>query len=278
MSDLLPYIVGSIELTLALAGAILLWRFELSPSARRNRRVPALPPWDAKISDFFVFLFYILAGSVLAALGAGAVVKQLPLRGDSVTVFNGAAAQLGMLLGVAGFWMRPGPPSVPQPPRLGRRGIFKTGAATFLIALPVLMGTAKAWEIFLEVCGLPTERQDLIGMFANADSIWLVVIMLTLAIVIAPLTEELVFRAGLFRFLRTRIPHAIALVLPAIFFATLHVNWETLQGLTSLAPLTVLAVVFSIAYERTGQIGTSIVAHALFNLNTVVLIFSGVGV
>ena len=41
----------------------------------------------------------------------------------------------------------------------------------------------------------------------------------------------------------------------------------------SLAPLVVLAVAFSLAYERTGHIGTAIVAHALFNLNTVILIF-----
>jgi membrane protease YdiL (CAAX protease family) len=32
---------------------------------------------------------------------------------------------------------------------------------------------------------------------------------------------------------------------------------------------------FSLAYEHTGNIGTPIVAHALFNLNTVILIFSG---
>jgi len=277
MSETVPYVVGSIELSLALAGAVLLWRLGLSPTARINRRAPLLPPWNARVSDFLVFLFYVLAGSFLAALASGALVKQLPLRGDEVTVFNGAAAQLGMLAGVGAFWLRPGELRPPDRPRMGP-GIFKSGAVTFLIALPVLMVTAKAWEVFLQICGLPTERQDLIGMFANAESPWLLVIMLALAILIAPLTEELVFRAGLFRYFRTRMPRAIALIVPAIFFATLHVNWETLQGLSSLAPLTVLAMVFSIAYERTGQIGTSIVAHALFNLNTVLLIFSGVGV
>ena len=69
---------------------------------------------------------------------------------------------------------------------------------------------------------------------------------------------------------------AAALLLPAIFFASLHVNWTTLVGLPSLAPLVVLAVIFSLAYERTGTIGTAIVAHALFNLNTILLILAGV--
>ena len=46
-------------------------------------------------------------------------------------------------------------------------------------------------------------------------------------------------------------------------------------GLPSLVPLIVLAVVFCLAYERTGTIGTTIVAHALFNLNTFVLDLGG---
>ena len=130
----------------------------------------------------------------------------------------------------------------------------------------------------MKALDLPTERQSLIAMFANADSPLLLAIMISLAVVVAPLTEELVFRAGLFRYLRSRIPRWLALSVSALLFASLHVNWSTLEGLTSFVPLAVLAVMFSLGYERTGKIGTAIVAHALFNLNTIVLIFSGVGV
>jgi len=141
-----------------------------------------------------------------------------------------------------------------------------------------LMATAKAWEVLLRLSGLPVERQDLIGIFANVESSWMLALMISLAVLIAPITEELVFRAGLYRYFRTRIPRVVALVAPALFFAALHVNWDTLRGLSSLVPLVVLAVLFSIAYERTGNIGTPMVAHALFNLNTVALILSGVTV
>jgi hypothetical protein len=101
--------------------------------------------------------------------------------------------------------------------------------------------------------------------------------MIVLALVTAPISEELVFRAGLFRYFRTRMPRSIALIAPALMFAVLHVNWETLEGLASVGPLVMLATIFSLAYERTGRIGTSMVAHALFNLNTIMLIFTGVG-
>ena len=274
MSLDLTTVVAAFELTLAFIGAVLLWRFGVSPQARRQHPHTPLLPWNATIAEFLAFVLVVIAGSFTAALAAEVASRFLPFRGDAATVFKGTAAQLGMLAGVLAFRARERS-AAPRPPPVDR-GIFVSGLVTFLISLPMLLATAKAWELFLQLCGLPVDKQDLIGMFRNAESPLMLAIMVVLAVVVAPLTEELVFRAGLFRYFRTRMPHWVALVAPAIFFATLHVNWNTLQGLSSLAPLTVLAVVFSLAYERTGRIGTAVVAHALFNLNTVVMIFSGI--
>jgi membrane protease YdiL (CAAX protease family) len=93
--------------------------------------------------------------------------------------------------------------------------------------------------------------------------------LLVVAIMLAPITEELIFRAGIFRYVRTRMPRWAALLLPAVLFASLHAN------LGSFVPLVALALVFSLAFERTGNIGTTIVAHALFNLNASVLVLAG---
>jgi uncharacterized protein len=272
----LPTIVGGIELTLAAIGAVLLWRLVLRPQARAREPRALLSRWNAPITEFLMFLLLVLAGSFTAALAAEVSSAYLPFRGDAATVFKGSMAQLGMLGGVLSYWKKG--EFVQRAPSSAGPGIFASGLATFLISLPVLMTTAKVWELFLEFCGLPIDKQDLVGMFKNADSPAMLVIMIVLAVAIAPLTEELLFRAGIFRYFRTRMPHWVALLAPAIFFATLHVNWKTLQGLSSLAPLTALAVLFSLAYERTGRLGTPVVAHALFNLNTVLMIFSGVGV
>lgn len=269
------HFAGSIELILAVIGAWLLWRFVFSAPARAQARNTAspLPPWNAPLPQFLMFVLFIIGGSLLASLLASTGGKLLSLRGDAITVFNGAAAQLGMLGAVTLYWSQPGhsPPSSPR----ATPGIFESGVVTFLVALPLLIVAAKVWELLLTAVGLPTDRQDLIGMFAQAESPWLLATMIALAVLVAPLTEELVFRAGLFRWLRTRIPRWAALVLPALFFASLHVNWSTLHGLSSLVPLALLAVIFSLAYQRTGRIGTPIVAHALFNLNTVLLVLLG---
>jgi uncharacterized protein len=275
MSATLKITAECIQIALALVGAVLLWRLALSPAARARRTLSPLPPWNAPIVGFLQFCLSVVVGGFAASLLAIMGAKLLALRGDAVTIFYGALAQFGLLAGAVIYWtqierVRPSRPLV-------RPGIFVTGATTFLIALPLVHVTANAWQFFLKLCGLPVDHQDLIGMFAHADSPWMLAILILLAVIVAPLTEELVFRAGLFRYFRTRMPHSVALAAPAIFFATLHVNWNTLQGLATLAPLVVLAVVFSLAYERTAQIGTAIVAHALFNLNTVILIFCGVG-
>ena len=135
--------------------------------------------------------------------------------------------------------------------------------------MPIVAVVSIGWQFALDRCGLPAEPQDLIGIFAHTKSRALLVFLTVVATVIAPVTEELIFRAGVFRYARTRLPRWAALLAPACLFAALH------QNLASFAPLVALGVIFSLAYERTGHIGTSMVAHSLFNLNTIVLILSG---
>ncbi|MEO6243941.1 MAG: CPBP family intramembrane glutamic endopeptidase [Opitutaceae bacterium] len=266
--------VGTVELTLIVVGCVLLWQHALSPAARSALRPASLPPWDIRLEEFLTFTLLVLGGSFFLAIVAAPLARSSGLAGDAVTIVTGAAAQLGMLGGVLLS-------AVVRRAHNSEKGhgfatVFWSGAATFAIALPVLVVTAKLSEFLVRAAGLPVDKQDLIGMFARADTPWLLAMLIGLAVLVAPLTEELVFRAGVFRYLRTRIPRALALVLPALFFAALHVNWKTLSGLASLPPLLVLAVIFSLAYERTGRIGTPIVAHALFNLNTVLVVLSGI--
>jgi hypothetical protein len=137
--------------------------------------------------------------------------------------------------------------------------------------MPLASGAALAWERFLNIVGLPTERQELVDLFTQTKSPVLLALMIALALVVAPVSEELVFRAGLFRFLRFRAPRWVAFTVSAGLFALLHGNW------VSALPLFVLGLVFAAAYERTGRVAVPMLAHAFFNLNTLLLVLSGVG-
>jgi len=271
MSHSLEVAATVYEIALILGGLVLWWRVFASPAARANRRPSVLATWDAPISDFLLYLFLIMAGAVLAASFAGQWARHLKLSGDETAIFNTAAGQVGMLVGIGAFRFALRPASAGNT-RAAFGAVLRAGMVTFLIAMPFLTVTGLVWQGILNVSGVPIVRQDLIGMFAKAESPWLLAVMIGLATITAPITEELVFRAGLFRYFRTRLPRLVALLLPAVLFAALH-------GYIAVFPsLVVLAVIFSLAYERTGHIGTTMVAHALFNLNTIVLIFCGVGV
>ncbi len=270
------YVVAALELGMVLTGLVLLWRLGLSPTARLQRTESPLEPWEAALPAFLLFFAFIFLATMVMALGAQMLSRTLGLTGDAFKIFNGAAGQFGMITGVIAYHfgvdrIRSSVTPIPA-------GAFSSGAVTFLVSLPILTAAGYAWEAFLRLSGLPADRQDLIRMFARADSVWLVVAMTVLAVIVAPVAEELVFRAGLFRYFRTRMPRSVAFAAPAVFFALLHVEWQTLEGFASVGPLVALAIVYSVAYERTGRIGTTIVAHALFNLNTIVMIFAGLGV
>jgi hypothetical protein len=261
------------ELGCVAAGLGVLWRHGLSPAARAAP--PQLRAWDAPWPEFLTFVASVLLGTFFLAALAGLVARQAGLVGHAATIANGAGAQLGMLLGVF-LHHRVLAPSAKNA-RAPAGTLLRSGVAVFLAALPPLLLTAHLWEFALRAVGLPTARQDLIRILTEIESPVLLAAMVILAVLIAPLTEELVFRGGVFRYLRNRWPRWAALLLPSIFFAALHVNWSTLEGLSSALPLVVLAIFFSLAYERTGQLGTAVVAHACFNLNTLLVLFAGLG-
>jgi uncharacterized protein len=255
------------ELALMLGGLALWWRLQLSPAARAQRPPPALTAWEIGLPDFGLFAWCVIVGGLLGQLAVAQALRLFAVADDARQIFPGAAFQLGMLSGCAGFALfAPGGRDFARP----RSSFLRAGLVTFAIALPALVAVGFLWTQLLDFAGLPVERQELIGLFANSKSPLLLGILVVLASIVAPVTEELVFRAGLFRFLRTRLPRWAALLLPAVIFGAVHLN------LASFPQLVVLGVVFSLAYERTGNIAVPMLAHALFNLNTIALILSGI--
>lgn len=257
--------VELLEVILLLAGTILLWRQGLSRAARNTPA--ALPPWSVSLSDFLLFTFITFTGGLFTAFVSGLVLVRFSLPADTKTILNSAAFQLGLLAGPALLPLNLS--HHPLLPTLNWR-VLKSGVATFLIALPIVTVVSIAWQALLEWLHVPAEPQDLLRMFSQATEPAIIAVMVILATVIAPMTEELLFRATIFRYLRTRSPRWLAFLLSGIVFAALHLS------VASFLPLVVLAIVFSFAFERTGKIGTTMIAHGLFNLHTIVLLLLGV--
>ena len=269
-----PTLALAAEVLLTGVGAVLLWRLALSPGARSARTPAGLAPWGASPSDFLAFLLCIVCGAILFQVGGLRLLARAHLTSDERLILAAACFQVGMLAGIAGYQLVVSRGA--GAPGGGWRRDLATGAATFAAALPILWLVTIGWQGLMNLLGLPADRQDIVDLFATTSSPVLRAVVILFAVVVAPVTEELVFRRGLFRYLRGRVPRWLAYTAPTLLFGALHVDWGTLHGLAALAPLIALGLVFSAAYERTGRVGTTIVAHALFNLNTVLLILVGV--
>jgi membrane protease YdiL (CAAX protease family) len=137
------------------------------------------------------------------------------------------------------------------------------------LVIPLAYGGSFAAQKVMETLGLPMHQQELTNLFTNAESPLHLYCLTFMAVVVAPLGEEVIFRAGLFRILLRFAPRWAALLISGSVFAASHAN--TMH----LLPLTILGIVFALAYERTGSLVVPVVAHGLFNLNTITMLLAG---
>ena len=139
---------------------------------------------------------------------------------------------------------------------------------TMLVAHPVtvvIMGTVAA--LLLRLFGIAPETQITVNFLKQHPPVWQVVVLGFVAVVLAPLAEEMFFRGVLYTTLRQRGYPRLALWGSATLFGIIHFN------LAALCPLIFLALVWTWLYERTGNLLAPITAHVLFNaVNFVALI------
>jgi uncharacterized protein len=271
------FVGAASQVAFCIAGIVLLFWLPLSGRGREKMRV-RLPEWRIGATDFACFLCCGFVGCAAATSVIGFVLRRAHLGPDAATLLSPVAVDGGFLLGLAGFYRLyagreeavRGPADIPY--------ALRTGLATFLVATPLLYLALWASEVCLTRFGFPVEKQAVVDMFEAMRSAPLKVCFVALAATLVPAAEEIIFRAGLFRYFRTRMPRWAAILGTSLLFGAAHVGWgEHMSGLVSALPLVVLAAVYCLAYERTGAIGTTIVAHALFNLNMTILILIGVG-
>lgn len=267
MDNTFPVVAA--EVALVLVGAFLLVRGMLRYRSEPSHYEPVLPAWDVSISDFIFYCFIAIAGALFFQFTASFSLKYTKLDSDSRLVLTAAAMDLGIITGIALFHQL----KADTFPLFIHKG-FKTlrsGVLTLLIALPLVFTVMFVWQAILNAFHIPIVKQEMVDLLMNSSFPLARNTLILVAVIAAPTAEELMFRAGLYRFLRTRTHRWVARLVPAILFAAAH------GSLTYFPPLVVLGIIFALAYERTGTIGTTIVAHALFNLNSILMILGNCG-
>ena len=111
-------------------------------------------------------------------------------------------------------------------------------------------------------------QQEAVKAFQNSESPLLLALLAFTAVIVAPVTEEILFRGYLYPAAKQFAGRLPALISCALVFAVAHNN------LLAMVPLFFLAIVLTLAYEWTGSIWAPIGIHMLFNGATVVMQFA----
>jgi membrane protease YdiL (CAAX protease family) len=132
------------------------------------------------------------------------------------------------------------------------------GISLLISAYPTVFAVGVLTSILLKI-NPTTDVQEVMRIFENAATAAQRIPIILLAVVIAPVAEELAFRGYLYGVIKRFFGAVPALVLSGILFALIHLN------LPSFFPLLVLGWVFALAYELSGSLLVPMTMHALFN-------------
>jgi membrane protease YdiL (CAAX protease family) len=116
-------------------------------------------------------------------------------------------------------------------------------------------------------------KQDVVKIADRAHGIEIPLIILGVA-VLAPVTEELLYRGVLLRALLRRVDAPLAVFLSALIFALVHLVGDPSAGtLIAIPSIMLLGLVSAYQAARTGDLSRSIMLHIGFNALTAALLF-----
>ncbi|KAF0177556.1 MAG: Abortive infection protein [Limisphaerales bacterium] len=154
-----------------------------------------------------------------------------------------------------------------------REGIVRTlglALAGVLVALPVALALQQLSAMGMKSVSVQPEVQVVVQTLQETQTLQQRVFFAFVAILGAPVVEEILFRGILYPAVKQRGWPQMALWGTSLLFALTHANTAT------FLPLTFLAMVLVFLYERTGNLLAPILTHSLFNAaNYCALVFQG---
>jgi len=244
-------------------------------SDRWDRRLK-VEPWRVRGVDFSHFVWILLLAFFIGQFAGAELVPRLDgvlgAPQEKWRLVAGAMALhlpwfVVLLVGIRAFPRQFPTPLVFQP--MAARQLLLRSLIYLFAAAPVMLAVRVLWNEILAFwerrdLGIDLVPQAFVEILRDETSPVLILLLGISALVLAPVTEELIFRAGLYRFFKGRMRPAAALAFSSLLFALLHLN------LLHFLPLFALGALLVRSYEKTGNIFVPIGFHAAFNLVTFV--------
>jgi membrane protease YdiL (CAAX protease family) len=255
---------------IALGVALFAW-WLLSTSLGRKALADSKPRRNSMVflMPFLVFFVWLLSTYTLGAFGgllAGGLedwramfLTSLFSTGGSLgtVVFALIVAKVSFARGLKGFGLRFR--TIPK----DLVHAFLTLAAVWPLVMAMMSLTILVMKHFDQSFEVP--QHEALEVITESGSVALQALMVALAVVVAPLVEELMFR-GLFQsMIRSYLGRPwVAIAITSALFATIHTNREHWPALF------ILALGLGYSYEKSGSLLRPIFMHAMFNGVTIV--------
>lgn len=276
-----PLIVASSLILAILASSAVLWIRRIQRSRSAISTDPGVPAWSIGWVNFSIFACaMVIAIFVLQSIAAAAFFTA-PAEGESpreltpwLAVFAVLLLQLPML-GVYYMALRFYPEhyaSRMNHVELSPLAAFRTTVPLFLMYLPIIWIASLLWHYVLsalEAANLieALEPQQLITLFQGGGDPVAIGLLVVLAVILAPVVEEIIFRGCIYRFLKSQTTLLPAQILSGCVFSFMHAN------LLSFVPLVIVGILLARVYEKTGNLMVAIWFHAFFNAFSLLMLF-----
>lgn len=228
-----------------------------------------LPRWSISWGDFLLLPFFALLLLLFISQGIAWLAGVENTSPPTAKALLAGAYGMGIALTGAALLFRLLPTGHPGEGRESLLRSIRSGLLGFVYFLPACTLLALGWSSAIKALGLPDDVQDVVSIIRGTNDPLMLAQWFLVVVILAPIGEELIFRAGLFRFLANRMRPGLAAAISAALFATIHWN------LQASLPLFALGLTLAAVYQRSGRIIAAIVLHAAFNLNTLLALFSG---
>ncbi|HQH28113.1 MAG TPA: type II CAAX endopeptidase family protein [Oligoflexia bacterium] len=145
------------------------------------------------------------------------------------------------------------------------------GPYIYLGSLPLLLVVLIIYAAVLTALGIDPSggAHPIVPLVTSSENRQTVFLVVVLAVIIAPVVEEIMFRGALYSWLREGLRPFPAMLFSSLLFAALHP-----QGAIGLVPLTFIGLVLAFVREWRGNLTTCIMAHACVNGGTLALVFA----
>ena len=262
---IVAFVFGLVIMAGLLADVLLLVYLRTHPldSRRMAERMRALP-WDWRAAGTVVLALVALHGCIL--LGTGWL-QRSAVFGEQAITLTAIVLQSLLLPSVVALVI------VALIRRQGRAWRLSLGLNTrtlprdlllggflYLATMPVMAFYSMAYIKLLQFLHFPVFRQDVVQFLSDpSQPIWIRAHLIVLAVLGAPLVEEIFFRGIALPAAARHLRPLPAACLVSLLFAVMHFH------IPSIVPLFVIAMAFSLGYLCTGSLAVPIVMHALFN-------------